>query len=50
MLRPLTFTCTLLLLASSAFGQAFTGSISGIVTDPSGAVLSEAAITVTDLS
>ena len=38
------------LTASALFGQAFTGSISGIVTDPSGAVLPQASITVTDLS
>ncbi|MDQ1474166.1 MAG: hypothetical protein QOJ99_5646, partial [Bryobacterales bacterium] len=38
------------LLASGLFGQAFTGSISGIVTDASGAVLPQSTITVTDLS
>src|SRR5262249_2540758 len=33
----------------AAFGQAFTGSISGIVNDPTGAVVSGAVITVTGL-
>lgn len=32
------------------FGQAFTGSISGLVTDPSGAPTPEVAITVTDIN
>jgi len=38
-----------LVLASFAFSQSFTGSISGLVTDSSGAVVPQAAITVTDL-
>src|ERR1051326_8507874 len=33
----------------SLFGQAFTGSISGIVTDPTGALISGVEIIVTDL-
>lgn len=37
-----------LLIAAAVFGQAFTGSISGLVTDPTGAVLTQASITVTD--
>ena len=39
-----------LLNAALLFSQAFTGSISGIVTDGSGAVLPGAAISVTDIS
>ena len=35
--------------ATSLFGQAFTGSISGLVTDASSAVVAGAAITVTDI-
>src|SRR5438552_12677957 len=31
-----------------AFGQTFTGSISGLVTDPTGAIVAGAVITVTD--
>src|SRR5215813_4899031 len=41
---------TALLLPGFAFGQAFTGSISGIVTDSSGAVITGAKVTVTDVS
>jgi hypothetical protein len=36
-------------VSPNALGQAFTGSISGLVTDPTGAVVAEVAITVTDL-
>ena len=39
-----------LLLPNLLFGQAFTGSISGIVTDSTGAVVSGAKITVTDVT
>jgi len=38
-----------LLIPEAAFGQASTGSISGLVTDPSGAAVGDVAITVTDL-
>ncbi len=41
---------TYLLLSSAAFGQLYTGNISGAVRDPSGAVIPNATITVTDLS
>src|SRR5437764_744732 len=42
--------CALALLASEAlFGQAVYGSISGNVTDPSGAAIPSAKITVTDV-
>src|ERR1051326_2730063 len=40
----------LLFLSTLVFGQAFTGSISGLVTDPTGAVVADAVITVTDIS
>jgi Carboxypeptidase regulatory-like domain len=40
----------LLLIATCAFGQAETGSISGTVHDPSGAVIPSATITVTNLA
>ncbi len=44
--RLLLIGCMLPLLS---YGQAFTGSISGIVTDQTGAVVARAAVTVTDL-
>src|SRR5712692_9066760 len=47
--RTLTLVPFGLLLAACAFGQAFTGSISGLVTDPTGAVLTDAKITITDI-
>ncbi|MCC6391936.1 MAG: TonB-dependent receptor [Bryobacterales bacterium] len=36
-------------MSASLFGQAFTGSISGLVTDSSGAIIAGAAITITDI-
>jgi len=47
--RCLALALPFAIALSSAFGQTFTGSISGLVTDPLGAVLADAAITVTDL-
>ena len=44
------FLAVFLLTSALAFGQAFTGSISGLVTDPTGAVVSGAVLTVTDVS
>jgi hypothetical protein len=38
-----------ILLCGVLFGQAFTGSISGIVTDPGGALVSDVVIVVTDI-
>lgn len=38
-----------LILPNIAFGQALTGSISGIVTDSSGAVVAGAKIAITDV-
>jgi hypothetical protein len=53
MLRFKGIVCALAILsvstASMALGQAFTGSISGLVTDPTGATVPEVAVTVTDL-
>ena len=46
----LRFAAVLLLVSALAFGQAFTGSISGLVTDSSGAVVAGAVIAVTDLN
>lgn len=46
------FGCLLLLWVAanpSLSGQSFTGSISGLVTDPTGAVITGAAITITDI-
>ena len=48
--RLLWVSAVVLLNAALLFSQAFTGSISGIVTDGSGAVLPGAAISVTDIS
>ncbi|MGH9661422.1 MAG: carboxypeptidase-like regulatory domain-containing protein, partial [Bryobacteraceae bacterium] len=43
--------CTALVFsAASLFGQAFTGSISGLVKDPTGAVVNGAVIIVTDVA
>lgn len=50
MSRLLASLLCVLLIANLTFGQAFTGSISGVVTDPSGAVLVDANITVTDVA
>ena len=36
-------------VTAGLFGQSFTGQISGLVTDPSGAVIAGAEITITDL-
>ncbi len=47
--RTLSLVSLALLIAACAFGQAFTGSISGLVTDPTGALLTDAKITVTDI-
>lgn len=48
-MNRLVFAATLM-LPSIVFGQAFTGSISGIVTDSTGAVVAGAKITVTDVT
>src|SRR6266478_2797829 len=47
--RTLSIVSLALLIVACAFGQAFTGSISGLVTDPTGALLTDAKITVTDI-
>ena len=49
MYRLAKLSLVLLSTGLSLFGQAFTGSISGLVTDATGAVVSGAAITVTDV-
>ena len=46
-MSPKLLLCTLLSLAT-VFGQSFTGTISGLVTDSSGASVAGASITVTD--
>src|SRR5260370_739676 len=48
--RTLPFVSSVLLFAAIVFGQAFTGSISGLVTDPTGALLTGANITITDIA
>jgi hypothetical protein len=48
--RTLTLVTFVLLITVCAFGQAFTGSISGLVTDPTGALLTDATITITDIA
>src|SRR5437870_11603030 len=48
--RTLTLVLFGLLFTACVFGQAFTGSISGLVTDPTGALLIGAKITVTDIA
>jgi Carboxypeptidase regulatory-like domain len=50
MKRGLFAIAILMLVAAGAFGQAETGSISGTVHDPSGAVVPNAAVTVTNLA
>src|SRR5437773_8167436 len=52
-MRPLTcllFACLplLLLLASPAQAQVYTGSITGLIQDPSGAVVPNASVVLTD--
>ena len=49
MFRTLGLASVFLLIQNVLLGQAFTGSVSGIVTDPSGAVVADVAISVTDL-
>ena len=48
--RTLMLLLIVLVCTAGAFGQAFTGSISGLVTDPTGALLVGAKITVTDIA
>src|SRR6185312_8747220 len=48
--RKLALTLMSLLLASTAVAQITTGSITGVVTDPTGAVVVGATITATDLA
>src|SRR5205814_1039349 len=45
-----TALCLLLLLAAAVSAQELTGSISGSVTDPTGAVIPGATVTATDLA
>ena len=49
MARLVQLFCMILLPACTLFGQTFTGSVSGIVTDASDAVLPATAVTVTDI-
>ena len=44
-MRHLLFVCTLLLSAAAAFAQAGRGGISGLVTDPTGAIIPGAKVT-----
>src|SRR5690348_3374435 len=46
--RTLISLFVLLVFATGAFGQSNTGSITGVVTDPNGAVVPNAAVTVTN--
>jgi len=48
--RFIALVALLSLVAVFAFGQAETGSISGVVTDPSGAVVSGASVVATNLA
>lgn len=47
--KAFTLLAGALLLVCGTFGQTFTGSISGIVSDPTGALVSGVSIVVTDL-
>src|ERR1051326_7671052 len=47
--RGLVFVCAITLVASAALAQTFTGNITGTVTDPAGAVVPGAVLTVTNL-
>jgi outer membrane receptor protein involved in Fe transport len=49
MKKALWHLAALLAMSSAAFGQSQNGSISGIVTDPSGAVVANAKVTVTSV-
>src|ERR1700690_2546049 len=48
-MRTLFVATCLLVLAATLFGQAGTGSITGTVTDPAGAVVSGASVDVTNI-
>ncbi|NWG12853.1 MAG: TonB-dependent receptor [Acidobacteria bacterium] len=45
----LTLLCLSLLLAGTVWGQVYSGSLTGVVTDPSGAVIPGAKVTLTDV-
>ena len=49
MSQRLRVLCALFVLATASFAQSFTGQISGLVTDPSGAAIAGAVVTITDL-
>jgi hypothetical protein len=49
MKKILWYFASLLVMTSAAFGQSQNGSISGIVTDPSNAVIPNAKVTVTSV-
>ena len=50
MFRKLIAICSFLVFASAAIAQSATTSVRGIVTDPTGAIVSTASVTITDVT
>jgi trimeric autotransporter adhesin len=48
MLKRMRYTCALVALVTSAWGQSFQGSVRGNVADPTGAAVAQSKITLAD--